>query len=61
MTLQTSTSTRGGLSSKAHSRIATKDLPVTLTGGSITDYPFDAYAAAIEFSATQGARRSPSI
>ncbi|WP_017236505.1 DUF4436 domain-containing protein [Streptomyces sp. SS] len=59
LTLQTSTSTRGDLSFKAHSRIATKDLPVTLTGGSITDYPFDAYAAAIEFSATQGGEKVP--
>ncbi|MFI6937648.1 DUF4436 domain-containing protein [Streptomyces sp. NPDC050418] len=59
LTLQTSTSTRGDLSFTAHSRIATKDLPVTLTGGSITDYPFDAYDAAIEFSATQGGEKVP--
>ncbi|MEX0171276.1 DUF4436 domain-containing protein [Streptomyces sp. LMG1-1-1.1] len=59
LTLQTSTSTRGDLSFKAHSRIATMDLPVTLTGGSITDYPFDAYTAAIEFSATQGGEKVP--
>ncbi|MEV8590784.1 DUF4436 family protein [Streptomyces sp. NPDC051180] len=59
LTLQTSTSTRGDLSFKAHSRIATMDLPVTLTGGSITDYPFDAYEAAIEFSATQGGEKVP--
>ncbi|MET9676111.1 DUF4436 domain-containing protein [Streptomyces sp. NPDC006482] len=59
LTLQTSTSTRGDLSFKAHSRIATMDLPVTLTGGSITDYPFDAYDAAIEFSATQGGEKVP--
>ncbi|MEV7568814.1 DUF4436 domain-containing protein [Streptomyces tanashiensis] len=59
LTLQTSTSTRGDLSFKAHSRIATMDLPVTLTGGSITDYPFDAYEAAIEFSAAQGGEKVP--
>lgn len=59
LTLQTSTSTRGDLSFKAHSRIATMDLPVTLTGGSITDYPFDAYDAAIEFSADQGGQKVP--
>ncbi|MFJ3769041.1 DUF4436 domain-containing protein [Streptomyces sp. NPDC090082] len=59
LTLQTSTSTRGDLSFKAHSRIATMDLPVTLTGGSITDYPFDAYDAAVEFSATQGGEKVP--
>ncbi|MFD5768865.1 DUF4436 domain-containing protein [Streptomyces sp. NPDC127049] len=59
LTLQTSTSTRGDLSFPAHSRIATKDLPVTLTGGSITDYPFDAYDAAIEFTAVQGGETVP--
>lgn len=59
LTLQTSTSTRGDLSFKAHSRIATKDVPVALTGGSITDYPFDAYTAAIEFSATTGGEKVP--
>ncbi|MFF2780232.1 DUF4436 domain-containing protein [Streptomyces sp. NPDC058052] len=59
LTLQTSTSTRGDLSFAAHSRIATMDLPVTLTGGSITDYPFDSYDAAIEFSAVQGGQKVP--
>ncbi|MFI6644896.1 DUF4436 family protein [Streptomyces sp. NPDC050504] len=59
LTLQTSTSTRGDLTFKAHSRIATVDLPVALTGGSITDYPFDAYDAAIEFSAVQGGAKVP--
>ncbi|WP_329388555.1 DUF4436 domain-containing protein [Streptomyces sp. NBC_01351] len=59
LTLQTSPSIRGDLAFKAHSRIATVDVPVTLTGGSITDYPFDAYDAAIEFGATQGGREVP--
>ncbi|MFI8257850.1 DUF4436 family protein [Streptomyces filamentosus] len=59
LTLQTSTSTRGDLSFEAHSRIATVDLPVALTGGSITDYPFDAYDAAIEFNAAQGGEPVP--
>lgn len=59
LTLQTSPSTGGDLSFKAHSRIATMDLPVTLTGGSITDYPFDAYDAAVEFSAVQGGEKVP--
>ncbi|CAM5678430.1 hypothetical protein STANM337S_07315 [Streptomyces tanashiensis] len=59
LTLQTSTSTRGDLSFKAHSRIATMGLPVSLTGGAITDYPFDAYDAAIEFSAAQGGEKVP--
>ncbi|MFD8014394.1 DUF4436 family protein [Streptomyces sp. NPDC058955] len=59
LTLQTSSSTRGDLSFPAHSRIATTDLPVTLTGGSITDYPFDSYDAAIEFTAVQGGETVP--
>ncbi|MFI8825254.1 DUF4436 family protein [Streptomyces sp. NPDC053431] len=59
LTLQTSASTRGDLSFKAHGRIATTDLPVTLTGGSITDYPFDAYDASIEFTAVQGGQKVP--
>ncbi|MEU5218234.1 DUF4436 family protein [Streptomyces sp. NPDC020807] len=59
LTLQTSASIKGDLSFPAHSRISSRDLPVTLTGGSITDYPFDAYDAAIEFSATQGGREVP--
>lgn len=59
LTLQTSASTRGDLSFNAHGRIATRDLPVTLTGGSITDYPFDAYDASIEFTAVQGGQKVP--
>ncbi|MFC8511035.1 DUF4436 family protein [Streptomyces sp. NPDC057411] len=59
LTLQTSTSTRGDLSFKAHSRIATTDLPVALKRGSITDYPFDAYDASIEFTAVHGGRKVP--
>lgn len=59
LTLRTSTSTRGDLTFKAHSRISTMDVPVALTGGSITDYPFDAYAAAIEFGATHGGEKVP--
>ncbi|MFF8840230.1 DUF4436 domain-containing protein [Streptomyces sp. NPDC015130] len=59
LTVQTSATTRGDLSFKAHSRIATTDLLVTLTGGSITDYPFDSYDAAIEFTAVQGGEKVP--
>ncbi|MCX5206460.1 DUF4436 domain-containing protein [Streptomyces sp. NBC_00237] len=51
LTLQTSPSVRGDLSFPAHRRIASVDVPVTLTGGSVTDYPFDAYAAELEFGA----------
>lgn len=59
LVLQTSSSVRGDLSFKAHNRISAVDVPVTLTGGSITDYPFDAYEAVIEFSAQQGGRNVP--
>lgn len=59
LTLQTSPSIRRDLTFPAHSRIATVDVPVTLTAGSITDYPFDAYDAALEFSAVQGDEAVP--
>ncbi|MFF0558642.1 DUF4436 family protein [Streptomyces sp. NPDC004266] len=59
LVLQTSASTGGDLAFKAHSRISSRDLPVYLTGGLITDYPFDAYAADIEFGATAGGERVP--
>ncbi|WP_327382105.1 DUF4436 domain-containing protein [Streptomyces sp. NBC_01207] len=59
LTVQTSTATRGDLTFKAHQRIATMDLPVALTGGSITDYPFDAYGADVEFGAVLGGEKVP--
>lgn len=59
LTLQTSTSTRGDLTFKAHQRISTLDVPVALTGGSITDYPFDSYGAAVEFGAVLGHEKVP--
>ncbi|MFI0975904.1 DUF4436 family protein [Streptomyces sp. NPDC021093] len=51
LTLQTSPSVRGDLTFLAHRRIASVDVPVTLTGGAVTDYPFDAYEAEMEFGA----------
>ncbi|MFE6709288.1 DUF4436 domain-containing protein [Streptomyces sp. NPDC057695] len=59
LTLQTSSSVRGDLTFPAHSRIATVDVPVALTGGPITDYPFDAYDADMEFGAVQGGETVP--
>ncbi|MEV7556565.1 DUF4436 family protein [Streptomyces sp. NPDC089795] len=59
LTIQTSTATRGDLSFKAHQRIATTDVPVALTGGSITDYPFDSYGADVEFGAVLGGEKVP--
>lgn len=59
LTLQTSSSVRGDLTFPAHSRIASVDVPVTLTGGPITDYPFDAYETDMEFGAVQGGESVP--
>ncbi|MEU6124067.1 DUF4436 domain-containing protein [Streptomyces sp. NPDC047123] len=59
LTLQTSSSIRRDLTYPAHGRIATVDVPVTLTAGSVTDYPFDAYDAALEFGAVQGGEPVP--
>ncbi|QNS09135.1 DUF4436 domain-containing protein [Streptomyces xanthii] len=59
LTLQTSPAVRGDLTFPAHSRIAAVDVPVTLSAGSITDYPFDAYDTALEFGAVQGGEPVP--
>ncbi|QEU90600.1 DUF4436 domain-containing protein [Streptomyces kanamyceticus] len=59
LTLQTSADVRGDLTFPAHSRISTVDVPVTLTAGSITDYPFDAYDTDLEFGAVQGGEAVP--
>ncbi|MER5758240.1 DUF4436 domain-containing protein [Streptomyces sp. NPDC002082] len=59
LTLQTSTATRGDLTFKAHQRISTLEVPVALTGGSITDYPFDAYGADVQFAAVLGHEKVP--
>ncbi|APE25706.1 DUF4436 domain-containing protein [Streptomyces venezuelae] len=59
LTLQTSSAVRGDLSFPAHGRIATVEVPVALTGGAVTDYPFDAYETEMEFGAVQGGRTVP--
>ncbi|MGW2227639.1 DUF4436 family protein [Streptomyces formicae] len=59
LTLQTSAAVRGDLAFPAHGRISTVDVPVTLTAGSITDYPFDAYDTELEFGAVQGGEAVP--
>ncbi|MFJ2738491.1 DUF4436 family protein [Streptomyces sp. NPDC087440] len=51
LTLQTSPSVRGDLTFPAHRRISSVDVPVTLTGGAVTDYPFDTYETDLEFGA----------
>ncbi|MGP3690316.1 DUF4436 family protein [Streptomyces sp. IBSNAI002] len=49
LSLQTSAQTLGDLAFKAHERIATRDVQVAITGGSVSDYPFDGYVTDIEF------------
>nr|WP_236796197.1 DUF4436 family protein [Amycolatopsis sp. GM8] len=49
--LLTSSSLRGDQLLPAHQRIAGSDLPVPLSGGPVTDYPFDGYRTHVEFAA----------
>ncbi|MFG2985669.1 DUF4436 family protein [Streptomyces sp. NPDC048258] len=57
--LQTSAATLGDLAFKAHERLATRDVQVAITGGSISDYPFDTYETDIEFWALLGGKQVP--
>jgi Domain of unknown function (DUF4436) len=59
LTIETSSSVKGDLAFPAAQRIASVDVPVALSEGSITDYPFDRYHAAMEFSARQRGERVP--
>ncbi|WP_405982702.1 DUF4436 family protein [Streptomyces sp. NBC_00158] len=59
LSLQTSAATLGDLAFKAHERIPTRDVQVALTGGSISDYPFDSYETDVEFWAQLGGRQVP--
>ncbi|MFE2284523.1 DUF4436 family protein [Streptomyces sp. NPDC059443] len=59
LTLQTSAATLGDLTFKAHERLAIRDVQVALTGGSISDYPFDTYQTDIEFWAQLGGKQVP--
>ncbi|MEV5101480.1 DUF4436 family protein [Streptomyces massasporeus] len=59
LSLQTSVATLGDLAFEAHERIAPQDVRVALTGGSISDYPFDTYDTDIEFWAVQGGEPVP--
>ncbi|MFF6806172.1 DUF4436 family protein [Streptomyces sp. NPDC012616] len=59
LSLQTSEATLSDLTFRAHQRLAPKDVQVALTGGSISDYPFDAYEADIEFWALLGGDQVP--
>ncbi|GGQ54254.1 DUF4436 family protein [Streptomyces asoensis] len=59
LSLQTSVATLSDLTFPAHERITPKDVQIALTGGSISDYPFDTYETDIEVWATQGGRQVP--
>ncbi|OXM53804.1 DUF4436 domain-containing protein [Amycolatopsis thailandensis] len=43
----------------AHQRISSLDIPIALTGGAVTDYPFDGYEARIEFAAVHNGEPAP--
>lgn len=55
----TSSSLRGDLVLPARQRIASVDVPLVLSGGPVTDYPFDRYRTQIEFAATSAGRPVP--
>jgi hypothetical protein len=57
--LLNSSSLRGDQSFPAHQRISSTDLPLALDGGTVTDYPFDSYAAKIQFAAAHGDEQIP--
>lgn len=59
LNLQTSAAALGDLTFKAHQRIATRDLQVAISGGSISDYPFDTYETDLGFGALLGGRQVP--
>ncbi|MFI8519952.1 DUF4436 family protein [Streptomyces sp. NPDC085481] len=59
LSLQTSGATLGDLEFTAHERLATRDVQVALTGGSISDYPFDTYETDIAFRARLGGKQVP--
>ncbi|MFJ7158878.1 DUF4436 family protein [Streptomyces sp. NPDC101118] len=59
LTLQTSGATLSDLEFKAHERLATRDVQVAITDGSISDYPFDTYETDIAFRAELGGEQVP--
>ncbi|MFF5310980.1 DUF4436 family protein [Streptomyces massasporeus] len=59
LSLQTSVATLSDLAFAAHERLAPKDVRVAITGGSISDYPFDTYDTDIEFWAVLGGKPVP--
>ncbi|WP_034482832.1 DUF4436 family protein [Actinomadura oligospora] len=59
LTLLTSALVRGDLRFPAHARISSVDVPVSLSSGSVADYPFDAYGTLIEVAAQAGGAAVP--
>ncbi|WP_324612149.1 DUF4436 family protein, partial [Streptomyces sp. XY593] len=59
LSLQTTEATVGDLSFRAHERLTAKDVKVVMTGGSIGDYPFDAYETDIGFWAQMDGKEVP--
>ncbi|MFF7163405.1 DUF4436 family protein [Streptomyces sp. NPDC008086] len=59
LSVETSVATLNDLEFKAHERLAPKDVQVALTGGSISDYPFDTYETDVEFWALMGGKPVP--
>jgi hypothetical protein len=57
--LLNSSSLRGDQVFPAHQRISSTDLPVALSGGAVTDYPFDSYDARIQFAAELAGEQIP--
>lgn len=57
--LLNSSSLRGDQVFPAHQRISSVDIPIALSGGAITDYPFDGYDAKIQFAAVQNGEQVP--
>lgn len=59
LSLETSGATHSDLEFAAHEGLATRDVQVALTGGSISDYPFDTYETDIAFRAHMDGEQVP--
>jgi len=57
--LLNSSSLRGDQVFPAHQRISSIDLPVALSGGVVTDYPFDSYQLRVQFAAIYNGEQVP--
>lgn len=59
--LLSSSSLRGDQVLPAHQRISSIDLPMAMSDGAVTDYPFDRYDAKIQFIVTQRGEQVPTL